>query len=128
MEYIFTAEEDRTVFNEAYKQAVLSRMLVMGCNMDDVQNDLELHMKMSTGRNNPYPTTISAVTAQILTYETAKQKKGRKKETRRNNNGSDTEGKKGKLFWWSGNHPTMFIVNGTITSNRMIITSIPNMR
>ena len=36
--------------------------------------------------------------------------------------------RKEKRFWRLGNHLIVFTVKGTITANRMIITSIPNMR
>ena len=57
--YITLNDLEKAILCEAYKQAVLSKMLIMGYNIDKVRLDLEEHMKMSTGDNNPYPTTLA---------------------------------------------------------------------
>lgn len=69
--YIVLGDKDKAVPLEAYKQAVLSKMLIMGYNIDKVLLDLEQHMKMSTGDNNSYQTTLFQASAHILGNKTA---------------------------------------------------------
>lgn len=57
--FIALGKADKTLAHEAYKQAVLSKMLVMGCNIKKIWVGFEEHMKMSTDNNNPYPITLA---------------------------------------------------------------------
>lgn len=48
----------------------------MGYNINKVRLDLEDNMRILTGDNNLYPTTLAWASAHILGYRTAEQKKG----------------------------------------------------
>ena len=57
--YFVISESDKALLHVAYKQAIFSKMLIIGCNIDKVRFYLEENMKMSTGNKNPYPITLA---------------------------------------------------------------------
>lgn len=64
--FLVLSDDNKVVACEAYKQAVLLKMLVIWCSIKkEVWLDLDEHMKMSTGTNNPYRTTVAHMAAHI---------------------------------------------------------------
>lgn len=88
--FLFLDDTNKTMAYEAYKQVVLSNMLVMGCTINKDRLNLEEHMKISTGDNNPYSTKLAQASAQILSYETAEQKQAQKWGKQHNDDDSDS--------------------------------------